>query len=115
MLVGQAVQHEAQLLAVGCQGSELSLWNIDMQKKAYQAKGAKPNKLGLMDPPWTTAVAFVPAAGGSKLFAGTGNHKVRLHDVAQARPVWNEDFGEGRITALAPCPDGALLASICVV
>ncbi|KAK9832561.1 hypothetical protein WJX84_011909 [Apatococcus fuscideae] len=101
-----AVSSEAGLAAVGCRGSELSLWNISTQQKAFQAKGAKPNKLGLMDPPWNSALAFVPAAAGRKLFVGTGHHKLRLYDVGRARPVLNVDFGEGRLTCLAPLSGG---------
>ena len=93
---------------MGCQGSELSFWDIHTQQKVYQAKGAKPNKLGLMDPPWISALAFVPGAAGKRLFVGTGHHKLRLYDTAQARPLVNADFEEGRITAIAPCPDGEL-------
>lgn len=102
----QAVESKAGLMAAGCRGSELSIWNIHTQQKAFQAKGAKPNKLGLMDLPWNSAVAFIPGAGGRKLFVGTGHHKLRLYDVAQARPLLNVEFGEGRLTSLAPCSDG---------
>ena len=102
------MEKEAGLLAVGCQGSELSIWNVHTREKVFQAKGAKPNKLGLMDLPWNSALTFVPGAAGKKLFVGTGYHKLRVYDVAQARPVSNVEFGEARISDIAACPDGEL-------
>ncbi len=64
-----------------------------------------------MDPPWNTAVAFLPGSGGSQIIVGTGMHKVRLYKTAQRRPVLSVDFGESRITALAPLTTGKPLLS----
>ena len=72
----------------------------------YLAKGAKPSNIRLMDPPWNTAVAFLPGTNGSQLVVGTGMHKVRLYNTEQKRPVMSVDFGESRITALAPHSNG---------
>ena len=44
---------------------------------------------------------------GSCFVVGTAHHLVRLFDVrAHRRPVLQVDFGESRITALQPEPDG---------
>lgn len=72
------------------------------------AKGAKPNRVGLMDKPWNTAVAFLPGSQGKQIIVGTGQHKVRMYNVSQKRPVLSVEFGESRITALAPHPGGKL-------
>ncbi|GAB4816703.1 hypothetical protein N2152v2_003749 [Parachlorella kessleri] len=113
-------------LAVGCQGTELRLFDAAAGQLVYAAKGGRPNKVGLVDKPWNTALAFLPdvargaaptAAGSSQgssdsgsgnvLLVGTGYHKLRLYDVrAGKRPQAELAFGDARITALAPEPDG---------
>lgn len=76
-------------------------------------------QVGLVDRPWNTALAFLPDAArlggeggagglGHVVLAGTGYHKLRLYDTrAGKRPQAELAFGEARITALAPEPDGA--------
>ena len=63
----QAVDEDERLLAVACRGSELALWDLARQRRTYLAKGAKPNRVGLTDLPWCTAVAFVPGSSGTKV------------------------------------------------
>jgi ribosome biogenesis protein NSA1 len=104
----QALCEETGQLAVGGKGSEVSVWSIEKQERTYQAKGAKPNRIGLMDKPWNTAVAFLPGSQGSQVVVGTGQHKVRVYHVSQKRPKLSVEFGEARITALAPTADGEI-------
>ena len=85
----------------------MSVWDIEKAEQVYLAKGAKPNRVGLMDMVWNTAVALRPGSEGKQILVGTGQHKVRLHDMGQRRPVLSVDFGEAKITALAPQSDGA--------
>ena len=109
----QAVDEAGERLAVGCEGSELSIWGIQSRQRSYLAKGAKPNRVGLMEKPWTTTVAFLPGCGGTKLVVGTGQHRLRVYDTAQRRPTLAVDFGEAKVTALAPESNGAPLLSLC--
>lgn len=68
----------------------------------YIAKGGKPNKVGLVDKPWNTAVAFLPGSNGTKILVGTGFHKLRLYDTAIGkRPQLDVLCGTARVTALA--------------
>lgn len=105
-VLATALCEETGQLAVACEGSELSLWSLATQQRTYQAKGAKPNRIGLMDKPWNTAVAFLPGSGARRLVVGTGQHKVRVYQVSQKRPLLSVEFGEGKVTALAPLADG---------
>jgi len=104
----QALCEEMEQLAVACKGSELSVWSLRSQERTFQAKGAKPSRIGLHDRPWNTAVAFLPGSGGQKLVVGTGEHKVRVYSVEQRRPRLSVEFGEARVTALAPTADGEI-------
>ena len=61
------MDEEGRLLAVGARGTELSVWDIGSQQRTYLAKSSKPDRVGLTDPPWCTAVAFVPGSSGSKV------------------------------------------------
>ncbi|PRW58950.1 WD repeat-containing 74 [Chlorella sorokiniana] len=117
-------------LAVGCEGAELRLFDAASGELVFTFKGGKPNKVGLVDKPWNTAIAFLPptstssggdgngnagnsgsrdaaGAAGTRLLVGTNYHKVRLYDSAAGkRPQMEMSWGEGRITALAVEPDG---------
>jgi hypothetical protein len=42
----QAVHEQQGRVAIACQGSELSIWDLETQQRCYLAKGAKPNGLG---------------------------------------------------------------------
>jgi ribosome biogenesis protein NSA1 len=63
----QAVDEDERLLAVACRGTELTLWDLATRQRAYLAKSAKPDRVGLVEPPWCTAVAFVPGSSGTKV------------------------------------------------
>lgn len=84
------------------------MWDFTKGERLYLAKGAKPNRVGLMDKPWNTAVTFLPGSKGERLIVGTGMHKVRLYSLSQKRPLLSVDFGEAKITALAPQDEGML-------
>lgn len=56
-------------MAVGCQGSELNIWDVKTQQQIFLAKSAKPNRIGLVDPPWCSAVAVLPGSDNSKVFS----------------------------------------------
>lgn len=96
----------ATSIALACHGSELSIWDVEQQHKQYQAKGNKPNRIGLVDKPWNTAVAFLPGSDGQKVAVGTAYHKLRIYDVKAKRPALDMQFGEAKITALAPQSSG---------
>ncbi|CAL8468436.1 g7976 [Coccomyxa elongata] len=101
------VSRDESCMAVGCQGSELSIWDVKSQQQTFLAKSAKPNRIGLVDPPWCSAVAFLPGSDNSKVLVGTGKSKLRLYDTKHGRrPVLDLTFGQSRITSLAAEPDG---------
>ena len=100
------ISKAARLVALACNGSELSIWDLQQQQRSYQAKGNKPNRIGLVDKPWNTAVAFLPGSDGQKVVVGTAYHKLRLYDVKSRRPALDLEFGEAKITALAAEDNG---------
>jgi WD40 repeat protein len=120
-----AFDRDADVLAVGCKGSELKLYDTKGRSKRggasdisgmspkleplFIAKGGARNKVGLSDLPWNSAVTFYPNTEGMKIWVGTGYHKVRLYDRAAGKKPQLEiafPMGESRITALAPEGDG---------
>lgn len=130
-----AADATGSLLAVGAEGAELSVWDVATQQAVYRAKAGKPNRSGLLDKPWVTAVALLPSAGSSRagsigstssagataaggggegvaapavhVVTGTAHHKLKLYDLrAGRRPQLAVEWGEARITALAPEPTG---------
>mmetsp|Transcript_24417 Transcript_24417/g.67866 ORF Transcript_24417/g.67866 Transcript_24417/m.67866 type:complete len:389 (-) Transcript_24417:35-1201(-) len=105
-----ALHSGGDLAAVGGQGSEVAVWSLETQKKAFGAKGAKKDFLGLQDKPWVTALAWLPGEDTRKVVVGTGSSKVRLYDLSTTmrRPVMEASFEvQTRVTAVAPAPDGA--------
>ena len=105
-----ALDPASDRLAVGSEGAELRVYDLaaPSQPPAYTAKGGKPNKVGLVDRPWNSALAFLPGSAGKKIVIGTGLHKFRLYDESVGkRPQIDIAFGEARITAVAPEADGS--------
>lgn len=102
----QALNAASSHAALACQGSELGIWDLQTQQRSYHAKGGKPNMLRLVDKPHNTAVAFLPGSDSQRLVVGTAYHKLRIYDVKSRRPTLNMDFGEARVTAVAPQTDG---------
>ena len=96
----------ATSVALACHGSELGIWDLHQHQRSYHAKGNKPNRIGLVDKPWNTAVAFLPGSQGQRAVVGTAYHKLRLYDVKSRRPALDMEVGEAKITALAPQLDG---------
>lgn len=114
-----ALDPAAGVLALGAQGAELRLYDLAQAPGAssggalgkleplFAAKGAKPNRIGLVDKPWTSAAAFHPGSDAMRVWTGTGHYKLRLYDTAASkRPVTEVAWGAARVTALAPEPDG---------
>ena len=102
----QAINEAGTHIALGCCGTSLSLWQLDTRAKVWQAKGPKRNRIGLVDKPWDTAVAFLPGSQGQRLIAGTAFGKLRTFVTSQKRAT-REVASEGsRVTALAPTADG---------
>ena len=103
-----AIEEPRGLFAVGSQGAELRIYSLALPKEPiFSGRGSKPNRVGLVDRPWNSAVAFYPGSEGTKIWTGTGYHKLRLYDTAASkRPQLNVEFGQSRITALAPEVDG---------
>jgi len=67
----------APLLAVGAEGTALSLYDLGAGRRVWQAKSPKPDRTGLAERPHHTAVAFLPgvpgqAEGGSAATGGQG-------------------------------------------
>lgn len=116
---------------VGGEGMQPSLWDLCTGSRVWQGKGGKPNRIGLVDKPFTTALAFLPdsrgkgspespaaaagagSSGGSppiisrRFIAGSAVAKLQVYDTAAGRrPQQEAVFGESRITALAVEPDG---------
>ena len=71
----QAISEDGTKAAFGCEGAELSIWDIATQQRSYLAKGAKPNRVGLVDHASNTAVTFVPGSEATKVNAA--NYSVR--------------------------------------
>ena len=105
----QAVDQACSSLAVACQGSELSLWSLTSQKCTYRGRAPKPDKLGLTERPWNTAVAFLPLWGSLCVLVGTNTGRVRLYDTVQKRPIFSLPVLETRVTALVVEADGEIM------
>jgi hypothetical protein len=113
------VDADSTHVVVGCEGQQPAVWELSSGSKVWQGKGAKPDRLGLVDAAPTTAVALLvsgsespPAAGGCapgwRFVAGTASAKLRLYDTAAGRrPQKEVVLGESRITAIAPDASGA--------
>lgn len=108
----QAVHGPSGLLACVGEGVQLSVYDVAAQSAAFQAKGGKPNRVGNVDLPHGTAVAYVPGpsgsgAAGQLVLVGTAKHKLWLYDTRVGkRPQMDLAWGESRVTALAPEADG---------
>lgn len=102
----QAVDTSGQRIAFGCEGSHLSVWNIPEARCDFQARGPKPDRVGLVDKAANTAVAFL-LGEGDRIVVGTARHKLMLYAPSEGRrPRFVVPFREGRVTALAPETSG---------
>ncbi|KAF8063103.1 WDR74 [Scenedesmus sp. PABB004] len=120
-----SVDASGRHLVVGGEGIQPSVWDLSTGARLWQAKGGKPDMLGLVDRAFTTALACLPAAPGAaaaaeaggggaapapalRFVAGNASSKVHVYDTAAGRrPQLEVTFGETRVTALAPEPSGA--------
>jgi hypothetical protein len=104
-------------IALTFRGTEPAVWDVASREATFEARGAKPDALGLVERPWGTAVAFPPGHGGHLLAVGTVTGKVRLYDPRHGRrPLAVVDVAAGaagcstvgavpaRVSALAPDP-----------
>eukprot|EP00850_Spirogloea_muscicola_P009914 SM000057S18344 [mRNA] locus=s57:126651:129954:+ [translate_table: standard] len=97
-------------LAVGGDGADLALWDLEKRSRAWAAKNPKPDMLGLIPSVRVTAICFTDPARPSKVAVGTGQHEVRLYDTAsQRRPVSSFSYGEVPIRAVTASGDGYTL------
>ena len=121
-----ALSGDGAALAAGGEGCQLGLWDVAAGARAWQAKGAKPSAVGLVDLPHVTAAAFyegayeaparAPGSGGGDtpgagalgrrvVVAGTAGHKLLLYDTAAGRrPQLELAWRDARVTALAADP-----------
>lgn len=66
-----------------------------------------PSQVGIMDFPFTTAIAFIPNSGDNQVLVGTGSHKLWLYDArAGKRPQLDVSWRDARVTCLAAEPSG---------
>lgn len=129
-------------IVVGGEGSQPSIWDLATASKVWQGKGGKPNRVGLVDKPYPTALAFLPGSGAAaagppaaaanghgaaeegseeagisrRFVAGSATAKLHIYDTAAGkRPQQEVVFGESRVTALAVEQGGecAGLSSAC--
>ncbi|GFR50564.1 hypothetical protein Agub_g12838 [Astrephomene gubernaculifera] len=120
-------------VAVGGEGHQLKVWDLSVASATaaaglasadggsgaaaaaaagkteplFAGKAGKPSRSGLQDLAHVTALSYIPGQGDQQILVGTAKHKLWLYDMRagrkpQAEVVW----GEGRITALLPQPDG---------
>jgi len=109
----QAVDRDQQVVALGGEGCQLSVWDLTTQVKSWQAKGGKPNRVGLVDKADLTAVAHIEggssaaASSHTRWLVGTAAGKLLLYDSAAGRrPQLELQWGAARVTALAAEADG---------
>jgi hypothetical protein len=101
---------------VGGKGSQLQVWSLATQQRTFQAKGGKPNHIGLVDPAHVTAAAWAPGGREDVVVVGNAEHKVCVYDLkAGRRPQLELSWGKSPITALAAGQDGECAAtrSVC--
>ncbi len=67
-------------LAVGAKGAELGVWDLETRERVFHGRGAKPNRIGLVDPAHNSAVAYVPEPDGNKVRAPAAPHAVSAAD-----------------------------------
>jgi ribosome biogenesis protein NSA1 len=131
----QAVDAAGMHLVVGGEGMQPSIWDLTTGSKVWQGKGGKPNRVGLVDKPYTTALTFLPSSGTAaavsskdsaeagtsgpkeagvagvslRFIAGSATAKLHVYDTsAGKRPQQEAVLGESRVTAAAVDPEGEL-------
>eukprot|EP00803_Ostreobium_quekettii_P011707 evm.model.scf_2179.2 EVM.evm.TU.scf_2179.2 scf_2179:8957-13401(+) len=103
------VDQEERLVAVGGEGSELRVWDLQAQRSLFEGRPPKPHAAyNHVDAAYLTAMSFVPRTESKLVAVGTAFHKMRLYDlrVHGRRPVFEMKWKEARITCLMPEPSG---------
>lgn len=121
----QAVDSSNRFLAVGGEGYNLQIWDIQTRLEVFHAKGGKPSRCGLTDLAHITALAFLPTptptspeepqTDARRVLVGTAKHKLWLYDTAAGkRPQLEVSWGECRITSVVSELDGEVGAALWV-
>ncbi|XP_059471120.1 WD repeat-containing protein 74 [Neocloeon triangulifer] len=89
------------IIATGGPKNDLKLWSISAGlKSTFKAKNVAHNWLELEVPVWISDIAFIPLS--EKIIVSTRHGNVRIYDPkAQRRPVFNMEFPEKALTAIA--------------
>jgi len=72
----QAVDAADRHVAVGAKGAELGVWDLETRQRVFHGRGAKPNRIGLVDPAHNSAAAYLPEPDGNKVRAPAAPHAV---------------------------------------
>lgn len=102
----KAVDADERLIGFACSGSEVSIWDLEKAERVYNAKGPKPDRTGLTEKPDNSAICFLPGTASTNVLVGTVSRRLRLYETSQRRPKLVVDFGEGKITSIAPEAQG---------
>lgn len=98
-----ALDHEGSRAAVGGEGCQISIFDLNTKQRMFKGKGPKPDHLGLVEPPFLTASTFLPASNPYQVLVGTVKHKLLMYDIRVGqRPQMKVDWGEFRVTCLQP-------------
>ena len=123
-----AVDSSGRYVAVGGESCNAEVWDLSSSSSVFKAKGGKPDKLGLVDKVNCTVLTFLPSlkpAFSTKdkqeaspppltLVSGTASHKLYVYQLAVGRrPQLDLPFGETRVTAIVPDPEGGSQAGPC--
>ncbi|XP_071449887.1 WD repeat-containing protein 74 isoform X2 [Hetaerina americana] len=95
--------YEKEIIAVGGQESDLSLWNLEAEEKCtFRAKNVPHNYLQLRVPIWVSDIAFMQ--NSQKIATCSRYGHLRLYDTkAQRRPVISMDIPEQALTSISAC------------
>eukprot|EP00879_Flechtneria_rotunda_P007785 GHRR01008158.1.p1 GENE.GHRR01008158.1~~GHRR01008158.1.p1 ORF type:complete len:490 (+),score=230.32 GHRR01008158.1:252-1721(+) len=85
-----AVDSNGHYAIIGSKGCQPSIWDLSTGTKLWQAKGGKPNRVRLVDKPFTTALALLSVSNSSC----SGNQDNR-QQVAAAAPAGDGDSDGG--------------------
>jgi ribosome biogenesis protein NSA1 len=80
----QAVDEDGRHLVVGSDGQQPALWELASLTKIWQAKGGKPNKIGLVDLAHTTAIAFLPGSSTTTTKSSSSSQRTVQQPAAAA-------------------------------
>ena len=93
------------MLASGCVGNTIRLWDTQERKQVGLLAGHKAGNK------YTGVYSLAFRPGGKLLASGGADETVRLWDVDKQEQVWLMEGHTDLVSSLAFSPDGALLAS----